>query len=40
VPALGYGQVAANCVWIALLFLAAAAGCRRLDGRLAHDPAR
>jgi hypothetical protein len=40
VPTLGYGKVAANCVWIAVLFVAAAAGYHRLDGRLARDPTR
>jgi hypothetical protein len=32
VATLGYAKVAANCAWIALLFLAVAGGYRRLDG--------
>ena len=35
VPALGYGKVAANCAWIAVLFVAVAGGYRRLDGWMA-----
>jgi hypothetical protein len=35
VTSLGYGKVAANSVWIAVLFVAAAAGYRQIDGRLA-----
>ncbi len=38
VPSLGYGKVAANGFWIALLFLAAAAGYRALDRWLGRDP--
>jgi hypothetical protein len=37
---LGYGKVAVNCVWIALLFLAVSAGFHQLDGWLARIPDR
>ena len=40
VTTLGYGKVAANCVWIALLFLAVSAGFHQLDGWLARIPDR
>lgn len=36
VTSLGYGKVAANCVWIATLYLGASAGYRALDLRLSQ----
>jgi hypothetical protein len=33
VNALGYGKVAANCVWLAVLALAITSGYHLLDGR-------
>jgi hypothetical protein len=40
VTQLGYGGVAVNCVWVALLMLGLAAGATVLDGRLRRVPAR
>jgi hypothetical protein len=39
VTQLGYGRVAVNCVWVALLFLGLAAGATTLDRRLSPSGA-
>jgi hypothetical protein len=40
VTQLGYGRVAANCAWLAVLMLGLAGGAKVLDDRLGRPPGR